>query len=143
MANDQVYLAGSRDLTVMTPAARTATPNTVEVQGGNQDASSGLVVVLDVTAVTATPSLTVNIYGVDRGSGKTWLIATTGALAPGGAATYTVKIHPNNPTSAMSAVSGGAASQSVQGQVPNVVRFEVVHGNANSQTYELGAHYTG
>lgn len=142
MANDIINAYGTRDVPLLPSAPRTAADNTKEVEHVADDGCTGVVVILDHTAFVTAASVTLNVYGVDRQSSKTWLIATTGALTPAAPATYALKIHPNNPTAAMSAVTNGVAAQSAQGQIPAIVRYEVTHGNGNSQTYQLGAHYT-
>lgn len=141
MPTDNVNLVGARSATILASGARTAPPNDQLVSGLNAGDSTGLVAVLDLTAFATAASLTLNVYGVDAPSGKRWLIASTGVLAAVG--TYVLRIHPNNPTAAMSALSGGFAVQTQQGQIPDRVVFSVAHGNGNSQTYSLGAELTG
>jgi hypothetical protein len=135
-ANPPVNIVGARHWDILPSAARTATPFDTILEGINAEDSAGLVVVLDLTAFTTAASLTLNVLGVDRVSGKTWTIASTAAITANG--TYALCVHPNNPTQAM---TNGV--QKAQGQIPDVLQIQVVHGNGNSHTYSVGAHFTG
>lgn len=101
---------------VYASAARTATPTAVTV---SPRAYTALYVVLDVTAVTSTPSVTVTVEEQDVASGK-WVTRYT--------------------SSAIATVSTtvGTLVQGVSGQV----RITATHGNANSATYTLGVHWS-
>lgn len=114
---------------LLTSASRTATPNTYEIQG--IDRYTGLVVVVDVTAVTSTPSITVAIQGVDRLSGKTWTILTSAAITATG--TTVLKVRPDITASANLAASD---------VLPPFTRIAVTHGNSNAITYSVAAYLT-
>src|SRR5687767_3759143 len=79
-----------RTFSVLPSAARTATPDTQEFE-----LPSGvkfLHLVIDATAVTATPALTVTISGVDRVSGKTYTLLASAAIAT--VSTIVLKVGP-------------------------------------------------
>lgn len=135
-ANAPTFIAAARHWDILPSAARTATPNDTILEGLPAADSNGLVIFLNLSAFTTAASLTVNVLGVDKVSGQQWVIATTGALTALG--TYALCIHPNNPTQAMT-----AGVQKAQGQIPDVIQIQVVHGNGNSHTYSVGAHFTG
>ena len=135
MANDINQVYADRSLDVYKVVAGTATPDTQEfVQFSNE--FGGLEVVLDVTGITAS-TLTLNIWGVDELSGKTWPLATVVPVTATG--TLVVRIHPANPTAA---ATGTPAVQTVQGQLPGRIRFGVTHGDATAKSYTLAAHLT-
>ena len=127
MAN--VISRAQRSHTVYASAARTATPDTVELElpGGTQYVSA----VLDVTAVTSSPDLVLKIEGVDRVSGKVWTLLADASVST--VSTSTLFVGPHL-TAAANAVANVA--------VPPVIRFTVTHGNANSATYTVGAHFS-
>lgn len=113
--------------TVLPSAARTADPDTKEYR--DLAKAVGLVLVIDVTAITSTPSITVKIQGVDIVSGKTWDILTSAAIAT--VSTTVMRVRPGITASANVAVSD---------VLPPVVRVTVTHGNANSITYSVVAY---
>lgn len=127
MAN--VISRAQRSHTVYASAARTATPDTQELElpGGTQYVTA----VIDVTAVTADPSLTLKIEGVDRVSGKVWTLIEDAAVTATG--TSTVSVGPGLPA---------AANATANAHVPPVIRFTVTHGDADSATYSVGAHFS-
>lgn len=128
MANVIASLNGaSRAFTVLPSAARTAAPDTFEFEGAR--GLVGVVVVVDATAVTATPALTVSILGVDRVSGKTWTILASTAIAT--VSTTVLKVRPGL-TAAANLVANDA--------LPPVFRIVCAHGDADSITYTVGAH---
>ena len=108
-------MAGSTT-TVYTSAARTATPTALTFSMGPY---STLRLVLDATAITSTPSVTVTVEMFDPLSNKWVTMLTSSAIA-------TVS------TNALGPVAG------LRGQV----RVTATHGNANSITYTLSAHRT-
>lgn len=113
---------------VLPSAARTTAPDTqefvVDRRGFNPN---GLVLVIDVTAVTATPSITVTVSGVDRVSGKVYTILASAAITATG--TVVLKIGPG---------LTAAASLVANDLVPPVFRVSVAHGDADSITYSIG-----
>lgn len=130
MANIIGTAFGRGGLTVLPSAARTATPDSFEyeVQGG----ASGLILVIDVTAIVTTPSITVTIAGVDRVSGKTYTILASAAIVAVG--TTVLKVGPGLPV---------AANVSANDFLPPVFRVTVTHGNANSITYSVAGMLCG
>jgi hypothetical protein len=102
--------------TIYASAARTATPTAVIVNARNY---TKLRLVLDATAVTSTPSVTVTVEVQDAASGKYVTLLTSAAIATVSTNTLTL----------------------VEGLTGNV-RITSTHGNANSITYTLGAHWT-
>jgi len=107
-------------------AARTATPTAVEV---NTRRFRSMVVVLDATAITSTPSVTIALDRKDNASGKYINILTSAAIAT--VSTNTIRIGLGLPVT---------ANVSANEPLPNVVRVTITHGNANSITYTVSAH---
>lgn len=95
-------------------AARTATPAVATFAMRND---STLRLVVDVTAITSTPSIVVTVDVQDAASGKWANVLTAAAITAVG-------------TTALAAVAGLTGN----------VRVTVTHGNANSITYSVGAH---
>lgn len=116
--------------TIVSSAAR-ATGDT-ETWDWEQAESQGLVVVIDVTALTAGASLVFTIQGVDPVSGATWDILASAAVVATG--TTVLKVHP-----ALTA-SANAVAKDV---VPARVRVKVVPADTKSVTYTIGATHTG
>lgn len=112
---------------VLPSAARTTTPDTQEFEIlGRGYQYTGLHLILDVTAVTATPALTVTVDGVDRLSGKTYNLITSAVIAT--AVTTALKIAPGITP---------AANVAVAMNLPPVFRVTVSHGDADSATYSV------
>lgn len=112
--------------TIYASAARTATPTAV--QFAVPRGARGIRVVLDATAVTATPSVVVTIDTLDSVSGK-WINLLTGA------AVATVS------TNAYTVALGVTAAANVAASAPlgDQVRITCTHGDADSITYSVGA----
>lgn len=112
---------------VLPSAARTTAPDTHEYEIlGRQYQYTGLHLIIDVTAVTATPALTITVDGVDRISGKTYNLITSAVLAATG--TVALKIAPGITP---------AANVAVAMNLPPVFRVSVAHGDADSATYSI------
>jgi hypothetical protein len=112
---------------VLPSAARTTTPDTQEFEiVGRGYGYAGLHLIIDVTAVTSTPSLVVTVSGVDRVSGKTYALLTSAAIAT--AVTTVLRVSPG---------ATPAANLAVGDNLPPVFRITVTHGNANSATYSV------
>lgn len=128
MANN-IRAAVGRSHTVYASAARTATPDTEELElpGGVSKAY----VVIDCTAVTATPSVVFKVEGVDRASGKVWTLLESAAITATG--TTVLKIN-----DALTASANVIAKE----LVPPVIRFTATHADADSATYSVGAHFS-
>lgn len=107
-------------------AARTATPTAVTV---NTSRVKALRVVIDITAITATPLLTVTIDVGDSLSGKFVNLLTSAVLAAVG-------------TTALTIALGATVVANVSASAPlgDSVRITVSHGDADSATYSVSAH---
>lgn len=130
MANNVVSLpANAPYFEVLPSAARTASPDTQEFRmdrrGGFQPV--GLILTIDVTAVTATPAITVTISRVDPVSGKVAALLASTAIAT--AVTTVLRIDPNITP---------ANNLAIKDYVPPVFRVDAVHGDADSATYSIG-----
>lgn len=118
-----------RSHTVLASAARTATPDTQELElpGGAQYVT----LILDATAVTATPSVVMKVEGVDRLSGKVWTLLEDAAVTS--VSTSTLHLGPG---------LTAAANVTANVHVPPVVRITCTHADADSITYSVGAHFS-
>lgn len=127
MANN-ISASVGRHASIMASAARTVTPNTeeLEVPTGTRFG----VFIVDVTAATSTPSTVFTVSGVDRLSGKTYVILTSAAIV--GTGTTVLRIGPG---------LTAAANLVANDIIPPVIRITATHGNANSQTYTVSAHF--
>lgn len=106
-------------------AARTATSSVSETVG-----SKGGVFIIDVTAVSATPSVVFTINGVDPVSDSTWTILTSAAITSVG--TTVVKVYPG---------ITAAANVAVSDILPEAVKVIATHGDGDSITYTV--HFVG
>lgn len=118
-------LMRQQPLTVYASAARTATPTANELAAGS---ARGLHLVIDVTAVTSTPSVVPTIDGFDGLSGKWYNLLTGSAITATG--TTRLTIYPGAAT-----IANAAASD----MLPPRFRVVMTHGNANSITYTVAA----
>lgn len=107
-------------------AARTATPTAVVV---NTSRIKAIRLVLDVTAITATPDLTVKIDAVDNTSGKFVNLLTSASVATVSTNTYAIALGITV-----------AANLTASTFLTDAVRITVTHGDADSATYTLTAH---
>lgn len=112
--------------TIYASAARTATPAAVEV---NTRRFKSIVVVLDATAITSTPSITIALDRKDNASGKYVNILTSAAIAT--VSTNTIRFGVGLPVT---------ANVSANEPLPAVVRVTITHTNANSITYTCTVH---
>jgi len=111
--------------TVMASAARTATENSDDQ--GNVT-GRGVHVAINVTAVTATPSVTFTIQGKDTVNGAYYDILTSAAITATGT-TY-LSVYPG---------ITAAANVSASDILPRVWRVRAVHADADSITYSVAA----
>jgi hypothetical protein len=111
--------------TVLASAARTASPTVDTFQANGAD---GLLVVINVTAVTSTPSVVFTIQGVDPVSGATWDILASAAIT--GTGTTVLRVSPH---------LTGAANTIAKDLVPAYFTVTPVHGDADSITYTVAA----
>jgi hypothetical protein len=117
---------GNLAVTCYASAARTATPTAMADQ--TNLGHRGLHVVIDVTAVTADPSVVFTIQGKDSLSGKYYTLLASAALVTTG--TVVLKVYPGITV---------AANLSVSDVLPRTWRVIAVHGDTDSITYSVGA----
>ncbi len=110
---------------IYSSSARTSTPAAVTL--GTRRAR-GLIVIIDVTAVTATPSVVPTINGLDPVSGDNYNILTGAAITATG--TVALRIDP-----AITSVTNLAAGD----VTPENVLITMTHGDADSITYTVTA----
>lgn len=114
----------SKSIIALHSAARTATvnSNTIEVKKFN-----GAHVILDVTAVAATPSIVLKIQAQDPASEKWYDLLESAAVTGTGTNVYKV-------------LGGVAATAnvSVSDKIPEKIRIRVEHADADSITYSVG-----
>lgn len=108
--------------------ARIATPTAVQV---DDDKVQGVQVVIDVTAVAATPSVVPTIDGFDPLS-ETWYNLLTGAAITA-TGTTVLRIHPE---------LTAAANLTAQDFLPERYRIVMTHGDADSITYSVNVNST-
>ena len=119
---------------LLSSAARTATPT--PGPGGdygyltNNQRFRGAHIILDVTALAATPSITVAVDGYDYGSDSWYNILTGSAVTTTSQTIY--KVHPD-----LTAVGNLVAKDGV----PYLWRVTVTHADADSITYSLAVNY--
>ena len=118
----------AKHISVYASAARTATPTAATVQVGRYKA---LHLVIDVTAVTATPSVVCTIDAQDPVSGKWYNLLTSAALTEAGAP-YTRVLKIGRGLTA-------AANLTANDVLPSVLRVTMTHGDADSITYSVAA----
>lgn len=112
--------------TIHDSKARTATPDTVDQANST---GRGLHLVIDVTAVTGTPSVVFTIQGKDPVSGKVWTLLASAAITAAG--TTVLKVYPG-----LTAAANAAANDIL----PPTWNVKAVHGNGDSITYSVTAH---
>ena len=121
--------APGRSIVVLASAARTTAPDTQEFR--NFGRASGLVVVVNATAKSSTPSVTVTIKGVDVFTGATWDILASAAITDAG--TTVLKVRPG---------ITAASNVAVADVLPPVFRIACAHGDSDSLTYSVSAYLT-
>lgn len=114
---------------LLASAARTAT---VASAAKENPGARGVLVTLDVTVGT-TLSLTISIRYRDPITGKNVALVTA-AAAVTGVGTTTIAVVPGG-------AAGGAITDAVDIALPKDWDVNVVHGNANSATYQVSASY--
>lgn len=111
---------------VYASAARTATPTAVNINTGR---AKELRIVIDATAITATPSVVCTVDGADSTSGKFFNIITSAAIVAVGTTVLTVALGVTP-----------AANVAVSAPLPQIIRVTMTHGDADSITYTVTAH---
>lgn len=114
-----------QQVNVLASAARTADPTAVDINTANH---RGLIVLLDVTAIAATPSITVNIDGYDHNADETWTLLDGAAVTAVSHNVY--RVYPGI------AETANVAADDV---LPLFVRVSVAHGDTDSITYSIDA----
>lgn len=109
------------DEVVFVSTARTAT-STATLHSG----SIGGLFIIDVTAVTATPSVTFAINGVEPISGNTYNILTSAAITATG--TTVLRVHPS---------LTAAANTIAKDILPGAMSITATHGDTDSITYSV------
>lgn len=115
------------EVTVLASAARTIAINSADLVNYN---ARGVIVVINVTAITATPILTVTITGKDTLSGKYVTILASAAIST--VSVNTLIVYPG---------IAAAANSKADQPLPRVWRVEVAVADADSATYSIGANY--
>lgn len=112
--------------TIYASAARTATPTAVTFSTGR---AKELRIVIDATAITATPSVVFTVDYSDSASGKWINLITSAAITATG-------------TTVLLAALGATASANVavNQPLPDTLRVTATHGDADSITYSVSAH---
>jgi len=106
--------------------ARTATPTAMALQSAKR--ARGLIVVIDCTAIAASPSVVFTIQGYDPTSGKYYTILASAAIV--GTGTTVLRVFPG---------ATAAANLVANDVLPASWRIIATHGDADSITYSVSA----
>lgn len=117
------------DKLILASAARTATNNSVDLQNLLH---RGVHLVIDVTAVAATPSVVFTIQGKDPLSGQYYTILASAAVTATG--TTVLRVFPG---------ATAAANTVANDWLPQTWRVLATHGDADSITYTVHAALLG
>ncbi len=115
------------EVTALSSSARTSSTNSADLINYN---ARGAIIILDITNLTLTGTLTVNITGKDSLSGKYYPILMGASIATTG--TTVMTIYPG---------ASITANVSASFPLPRIWRVEVVNGNGVSITYSIGVNY--
>ncbi len=116
---------GNTDITVLASAARTATASSADQTNYN---GRGAHIVINVTAVTSTPSVVFTVEGKDALSSAYYTILTSAAIT--GTGTTALTVYPG---------ATAAANVAVSQILPRTWRVTATHGDADSITFSVGA----
>ena len=108
--------------------ARIATPANVEISDRYVE---GVQIIIEVTAIAATPSVVPTIDGFDPLSGVFYNILTGAAIT--GTGTTVLRIHPE---------LAAAANLTAKDFLPETYRIVMTHADADSITYSVGINST-
>lgn len=111
------------DIIFLPSAARTATLSSSYAYAG-----TGAHIVLDMTAVSGTPSITFQVEGKDELSGKYYPILVSAAITT--VSTNVLQVHP---------AVVETANVSTSSILPKSWRVTVTHSTADAVTYSVGA----
>jgi hypothetical protein len=106
--------------------ARTATTSSRDFS--SYEGGVGCICVINITAVTSSPSVTFTIQGKDPASGTYYTILASSAQT--GAGQVILRVHPDLTAS---------ANAVAKDMMPAVWRVTATHGNTDSMTYTVGA----
>lgn len=109
-------------------AARTATPTAFDYT--NKVGYRGMIVCIDATAITATPSVTVTISHIDPVSGKLRTLLASAVIAT--VSTTFLRIYPG---------ATAAANQAANEILGTRVRIAPAHADADSITYSIAVDF--
>jgi hypothetical protein len=109
------------NLQLLPSVARTADANSEYVRG-----VAGAQVIIDVTAITATPSVTPSIVGFDPVSGKEYTILAGAAIT--GTGTTVLTVFPG---------ATAAANSAANNYLPDQWRVKMAHADGDSITYSV------
>jgi hypothetical protein len=115
----------NREITVFSSAARTASENSADL---SNPYARGAVIVIDVTAVTATPSVVFTVKGKSALGSDYYTILASAAITATGQTV--LRIYPG---------LTAAANVTASDVLPATWRVEAVHGDADSITYSVSA----
>jgi hypothetical protein len=87
----------------------------------------GGILIIDITAVSGSPSLTFTLQGQDPASNKNYTILASSALT--GTGTTILRVHPE---------LTGSANSIAKDMLPHQCRLSVAVGTADSVTYSVG-----
>lgn len=119
-------MATCQSFALLASAARTALTTSADLFGNSAD---GVRVIVDVTAQTATPAVTVTIQGKDVVSGKYYdLLVGTAITDVTGLGVYTYTVYPH-----INTVAGVSASN----VLPGIFRIKTTVGDTDSMTYAV------
>lgn len=112
------------EIEVYASAERTATPTAVTLATHRARA---VFVILDVSAITSTPSLTLSVDGVDSAGNTLWTLSGAAVTT---ATTKVLQIGPG-----VTVAANLTASQFV----PDGIKVTVTHGDSDAATYAVRA----
>lgn len=115
----------NREITVFSSAARTASENSADL---SNPYARGAVIVIDVTAVTATPSVVFTVKGKSALGSDYYTILASAAITATGQTV--LRIYPG---------LTAAANVTASDVLPATWRVEAVHGDTDSITYSVSA----
>lgn len=123
-------MSSKTNKTLFASAARIATPAAfvISALGDFIRQTTNMHIIIDVTEVTATPSVQPNLEGFDPLSGK-WYDLVDSITAITGVGTTAIKYGENTSL---------VANNSNQGFVPEQIRLRMTHADADSITYSVG-----
>lgn len=113
------------NITVLASAARTTTTASSDLTNYNGKQAH---IVIDVTAIAATPSVVCTVQGKDAQSSQYYTILTSAAIT--GVSTTVLRVGPG---------LTAAANTVANDFLPRTFRVNCVHGDADSITYSIGA----